>query len=179
MNDLQIQARKASGKEIAARYKIVRNGDVWIVPASKSVRRHYEVNLDPTNSSCTCPDHAETGQKCKHIYAVEHMLRGQPNPAEPRTITDQPKRPTYRREWRPYNEAQTNEEREFEPLLFNLCQTIPRTEHRRGRPPVPIRDAVFAAVSKVFLTKSARRVIPRLDLAYERARRLSSEGASM
>jgi len=79
MNDLQIQARKASGKEIAARYKIVRKGDVWIVPASKSIRRHYEVNLDPTNSSCTCPDHAETGQKCKHIYAVEHMLSGHPD----------------------------------------------------------------------------------------------------
>ena len=33
---------------------------------------------------------------------------------------------------------------------------------------MPIGDAVFAAVSKVFLTKSARRVMPRLNLAYER-----------
>jgi hypothetical protein len=96
------------------------------------------------------------------------MLRGQPEAVEPGTVTDQPKRPTYRREWRRYNAAQTSEECEFEPLLFNLCQTIPRTERRRGRPPVPIGDAVFAAVSKVFLTKSARRVMPRLNLAYER-----------
>ena len=121
-----------------------------------------------TNSSCTCPDHAETGQKCKHIYAVEHMLRGYPDAVELRTVADKPTRPTYRREWRRYNAAQTNEEWEFEPLLFDLCQTIPRTPHRRGRPPVPIGDAAFAAVSKVFLTKSARRVMPRLNLAYER-----------
>ena len=33
---------------------------------------------------------------------------------------------------------------------------------------MPMGDAVFAAVSKVFLTKSARRVMPRLNLAYER-----------
>ena len=96
------------------------------------------------------------------------MLRGQADAVEPGTVTEQPKRPTYRREWRRYNAAQTSEESEFEPLLFDLCQTIPRTEHRRGRPPVPMGDAVFAAVLKVFLTKSARRVMPRLNLACER-----------
>src|SRR5712671_3467280 len=77
MNELQIEARKAKGKEIAERFKILETGGVWIVPSSKSARKRYEVTLDPTNASCTCPDHAETGQKCKHIYAVEHMLRGQ------------------------------------------------------------------------------------------------------
>ena len=50
----------------------------------------------------------------------------------------------------------------------NSAQTIPKPQHRRGRRPVPISDAVFAVVLKVYLTKSSRRAIPELNLAYER-----------
>jgi transposase len=168
MNKLQIEARKAKGKEIAWRFNIHRAGNLWSVPSSKSGHKRYAVQLDPTNASCTCPDRAETGEKCKHIYAVEYHLGHHPDAEEPWTATDQTKRPNYPREWSRYNAAQTSEEDELESLLSNLCVTIPRTVHQRGRPPVPIGDAAFAAIMKVFLTKSARRVIPRLRLAYER-----------
>src|SRR6266446_4118989 len=134
MNRLQIERRKADGKEIAERFRIFRVEKTWSVPSTRSGRKRYEVRLDPTNASCTCQDHAETGEKCKHIYAVEHFLCGQPRPEATLVVTDRPKRPTYPRIWSCYNAAQINEEEEFWPLLLNLCRTIPVPEHRRGRP---------------------------------------------
>ena len=169
MNQYQIEARKSNGKEIAERFKILMKDGMWRVTSSKSPRKSYEVCFSPTNVSCTCPDHAATRGWCKHIYAVEHILRGGDDPPEPEdTPPPGPKRPTYPRDFAKINAAQTTEEDEFEPLLYNLCQTIPQPEHRRGRRPVPIGDAVFAVVSKVYMTKSARRVIPRLRVAHER-----------
>jgi hypothetical protein len=53
------------------------------------------------------------------------------------------------------------------PLAWDLCQTIDRPEHRRGRPRVPIGDAVLASIMKVFSTKSSRRSVTRLKSAYE------------
>ncbi len=53
------------------------------------------------------------------------------------------------------------------PLLYDLCQTIEEREHRRGRKPTPYSAAVFAAVMKVYSTKSTRRAVADLDLAYE------------
>ena len=111
------------------------------------------------------------GAKCKHIYAVEHLLgrdrddgvavHGTPRPGP----KPPPRRPTYPRDWPLYNETQTNEEDEFEPLLHALCQSIRQPKHLMGRRPVPLPDIVFACVAKVYLDRSARLVIPRLNRA--------------
>jgi hypothetical protein len=101
------------------------------------------------------------------IYAAEYHLGGQPGTEDPRSASEQPKRPAYRQDWPRYNAAQTREEEEFWQLAWNLCQTISRKEYRRGRPPVPIGDALLCSVMKVFLTKSSRRVMSRLKSAYE------------
>jgi len=39
----------------------------------------YTVCPDPAQPHCTCPDHADTGHKCKHIYAVEYVVRREQN----------------------------------------------------------------------------------------------------
>jgi transposase len=172
MHEWHIQARKERGREIAERFKdrIKQKGGVWFVPSSKARKNRYKVNLDPTNISCSCPDHQETGERCKHIFAVEYLLRGGdeagiapvPAPTPPKPV-----KPTIQRNWREYNDTQTKEEDEFEPLLHTILQSVPEPEHERGRRPVPLRDALFAAISKVYLGRSARRAMTRLNRAYE------------
>lgn len=174
MNEAQIELRQQRGREIAARLRIVQQEDgSWKVPSSKSGRKSYEVNVHPTNVSCTCPDHEETGQRCKHIYAVEFLIQGEQDKAKETGGQVEPiraRKPTYgQKNWSGYNGSQTREEEEFLPMLHDLCQTIPEPErHKRGRRPVSVRDAMFAAGYKVYLTRSARRVLPAMNVAYER-----------
>lgn len=168
VNKAHIEVRKRRGQEIALRFKgkIVRRKDgIWLVPSSKSPRKRYEVDLDPTNPSCTCPDHQETGEKCKHYFAIQEIIGPQavvaPHaPPRPRTPADA------ERDWSIYNGIQENEEDEFEPLLWLICQHIREPDYERGRPPIPWSDATFASTSKVYSEKSARRVMSRLNRAY-------------
>ena len=60
----------------------------------------------------------------------------------------------------------TSEEAEFAPLSWQICQNIREPDYERGRPPTPWSDQVFAATTKVYLEKSARRVMPRLLRAH-------------
>lgn len=177
MRDWAIQRRKERGREIAERFKsrIKRRPDgSYSVPSEKAPRRRYKVTLNPTEATCMCPDFRDHGgAKCKHIYAVEHLLRGDRDDGvaahgtPPPGGKPPPRRPTYPRDWPLYNETQTSEEDEFEPLLHALCRSIPQPEHGRGRRPVPLADVVFACVAKVYLDKSARLVIPRLNRAHK------------
>src|SRR5262245_60867277 len=68
------RGRKERGLIIAATTKLTPKGKVWVVP-SQSGAGKYTVHLDPETPFCSCPDHEETGGKCKHIYAVEYTIR--------------------------------------------------------------------------------------------------------
>jgi hypothetical protein len=71
---------------------------------------------------------------------------------------------TYRQQWSEYNAAQVNEKRHFQQLLADLCKGIPMPDEKpgRGRPSLPLPDAVYCAVSKVYSTHSARRFVSDL-----------------
>src|SRR5258707_3252171 len=85
------------------------------------------------------------------------------------TLTKTIKRPTYPQNWPAYNAAQVNEKREFQALLYDLCQNnLPSMKRGRGRPSLPLSDAMFTVVSKVYSTLSARRFVGDLDDAHER-----------
>jgi transposase len=74
-----------------------------------------------------------------------------------------------RKSWRSYNAAQTSEKRHFQVLLQDLCSKIqdpPRSGP--GRRPLPLCDAIFAAVFKVFSTVSGRRFMCDLTEARDR-----------
>src|SRR6266496_3328539 len=71
-------------------------------------------------------------------------------------------RPTYAQDWPAYNKAQTNEKRQFQSLLFDLCSAIPSEPQSKGRPRLPLADAVFAATFKIYSTFSGRRFISDL-----------------
>jgi hypothetical protein len=63
-------------------------------------------------------------------------------------------RRTYPQAWRAYNAAQTHEKAMVADLLRDLCAAIDAPIQRRGRPRIPLADAVFAAVMKVYGTTS-------------------------
>lgn len=64
-----MNAREQRGIVIAAVCKLKKTADGWIVPSQSEGTVTYSVSL--AAQSCTCPDHKERKEKCKHIWAAE------------------------------------------------------------------------------------------------------------
>jgi transposase len=163
------EARQQRGILIAAIAKIIQKGKAWIVP-SQTGNGKYTVVPDPQAPFCSCPDFESTGQTCKHLYAVEIVIKRETTVTETETtttrtvtITETVKKPTYAQNWPAYNMAQTNEKRHFQVLLRDLCRGVPELPPKAtGRPAIPLRDALFACVFKIYSTVSARRFMTDL-----------------
>lgn len=164
-----MDARQQRGLTIAAMFKIVRRGETWQVPSQTVSDRKYTV--DHKAQTCTCPDHQEARHKCKHLFAVEFVIQREFWPdgtvTETRTMTVT-QRKTYPQDWSAYNAAQTTEKDRFTALLADLCRKIEEPEQKMGRPRLPLADAVFAAVFKVYSTVSGRRFTCDMKEALER-----------
>ena len=161
-----MDTREFKGLELAAKAKIEWRKTYFYVP-SQSHKGGYKVDAEA--NTCTCEDFELRRQPCKHIYAariVKERNRGKPIPEMPdEELVELPtKRPTYSQDWPAYNAAQTSEKRWFQELLADLCHTIPTGPQHTGRPRIPLCDAVFSAVFKVFSTVSGRRF--SCDLAH-------------
>jgi transposase len=170
---MTMDAREQRGLQIAAVCNIVKKGGVWIVP-SQSGKGKYTVCPDAETPHCSCPDHETTGKRCKHIFAVEFTMQREQNMdgstlvTSTVTITETIKKPTYKQAWPAYNAAQTNEKEHFQDLLEGLCRGIQEPASKGGRPRIPLTDAVFAAVFKIYSTFSGRRFMSDLRSASER-----------
>jgi transposase len=168
-----MDARDVKALELTGNTRICYVAGNWLVPSQSSAARH-KVNPSQAAPSCTCEDFHLRGQPCKHIMAVrqllERQLKGQPHP-DPATIPMRAPRPTYGQNWPAYNKSQTHEKDHLQRLLADLCRTIADPEAdkpRRGRRPIPLGDAVFAATLKVYSTFSARRFMSDQREAAER-----------
>lgn len=151
-----MDAREQRGLEIAALSRIAKGQQGYLVP-SQSGKGFYTVNLDG-EPFCTCPDFEKRLQPCKHIYAVEYVIQREER-SDGTTVVTKAMRVTYGQDWRAYNMAQTREQEHFVSLLRDLCETIPQPPQTMGRPRLPISDAVFGAMLKVYSTMSGRRVM--------------------
>lgn len=161
-----METRELKALEIAARARVTRDGDDWIVPSQSSSRK-YRVHLDP--DSCTCDDFELRQQPCKHILAAKIIRErdgGDPGPVI--DTSELPKKKTYKQNWPAYKQAQNEEKRRFQKLLHDLCRGLdePRPK-KRGRPPVPMSDMVFACAFKVYSTLSALRFGTDFEAAYD------------
>jgi transposase len=155
-----MDAREQRGLVIAAVCKLNKTESGWLVPSQSGVDKVYTV--DPVKQTCTCPDHTESGHKCKHIYAVEFTVKREYNPDG--TITDTKtltltEKVTYKQDWPAYNLAQKIEKDRLQVLLADLCRGVPEPERppRPGQQPHTFKDSIFAIVFKVYCTLSARR----------------------
>lgn len=161
--------REERGKVISETCTIQKCGRLWHVP-SQSGKGNYSVNLERVY--CSCPDFAEYGQACKHIFAVRFTVtKTETNPDGSETVTtltvEQVERKSYPQDWPNYNKAQVNEHRHFQAFLADLCDSLPAPAPKPGRPPTLPADAAFYAVFKVYSTMSARRFMGDLDEARE------------
>jgi len=165
-----VEVRKQRGLEIAALARIEKKDGCYFVPSQTNPRAtKYKVWPNPAKPvfTCTCADHETRRCQCKHIYAVRYMLRREANADGSETVTESvtvtKTRKTYPQDWANYNLAQTNEKRHFQPILADLCsglKPLPASTSRKGpqgRKSIPLSDAVFAAVFKIYSTMSARR----------------------
>lgn len=173
MNPIKRQqdVRRERGEAIAELCQLERRGDLWFVPSQSSGGKHT-VRLDPNLHSCSCADWELREMNCKHIFAVLCWKARTVTPtAAPRTPEEVAvKRPTYRQVWPAYNKAQMNEKDQFQTLLADLCRGVnaPVVPRKRGRQPVLLSDALFAAVFKVYSTVSGRRFTSDLREAQTR-----------
>jgi transposase len=176
MTDWKLANREQRGMLLAAMVKITQRGQEWVVPSQSGDGSRYTVNPDEHSPSCSCPDFEVHGCTCKHIYAVrivrqrELFADGSETITESVTVTQATvKRPTYKQEWSAYNRAQTTEKDQLLKLLGALCDGIKEEPQQgRGRPRIPLRDAVFACCLKVYGTLSGRRSISDLRDAHEK-----------
>src|SRR5437763_16515486 len=120
-----MNAREERGLIIAALCKLNRVNDCeWLVP-SQSSTEIYRVNVQ--TQTCTCPDHKESGNKCKHLFAVEITMKREVAPDG--TVTDTQsitltKKVTYKQDWPAYNAAQSVEKDRLQELLAELCRGL-------------------------------------------------------
>jgi transposase len=176
-----MDARQQRGLVLAATKPIIQKDGKWIVPSQNGAGR-YTVDPDVNNPRCSCPDYMDCGYVCKHIHAVRFVLvrtteeQGADGvtTTTTETITVEQtveKKKSYPQDWPNYNMAQTNERRHFHELLYDLCQTIIEPEAKKnpkgGRPSLPLRELIYAAILKVFSEKSARRSSGEQDDAQE------------
>jgi hypothetical protein len=159
--------REQRGLAIAATCKINKSGESYLVP-SQSGNGKYTVNVGD-QPHCSCPDHETTGSSCKHIFAVKYFIQRELNFDGSVTVTEAVqvtavRKTTYKQQWPAYNAAQTNEKREFLILLRDLCNQVKEPGMpARGRPRIPLSDAILMACFKVYSTISGRRFMCDLD----------------
>jgi hypothetical protein len=149
--------REAKGQQIADKARIVKSGNLYLVP-SQSGKGKYKVDLEAGRSSC--PDFEFTQAKCKHLFAVEFTVRrerktvtetkadGSTKTTTTKTVTV--KRKTYPQVWPAYNMAQTQEKGIFLYLLHQLCKGVGSpAQYGPGQRCLPLEDVIFGMAFKV------------------------------
>jgi hypothetical protein len=90
-----------------------------------------------------------TVDRCAHVWAVHFTLESRGSPEA--LSTPLPRRSYPQGDWHAYREGQKGENRFFDPLLISLLANVAepsRQPGRAGRPPTPLREALFLTVKK-------------------------------
>lgn len=150
--------REQRGREIAQRGGIRKLGTRYTVPSASVAPGAPVYVVDIIEQTCTCPDYELRRVKCKHQEAVMFWLVWEGAVSEPGEVAP-PARRSHTQNWSAYNEAQVGEKARLEQLLKSLCEGVeqPARKPGPGRNPLPLGEAVFAAVMKVYVGMSGRR----------------------
>ena len=89
-----METREQRGIALAKSLNLKRKGTLWVVP-SASGNGAYVVEPNGQLPNCSCPDFETRGIKCKHLYAVEYMVRHSVN-EKGEAVFEQSVRVTYR-----------------------------------------------------------------------------------
>jgi transposase len=157
MDQTAIVARQERGAALAkAKARAFRKiaGDTFFVPSATTSGGGYVVELSARK--CSCPDHETTGCACKHVFSLEYHLSVLQT-ADGASAVSEIIRVSYPQDWPAYNKSQVEEGDRLRVLLASLCDGIVEPPRKAtGRKPMPLRDAVYGAVLKVYGGKSCR-----------------------
>lgn len=155
--DANIDTRTLRGIDIAKRYIIKQDNNIWLVPSSSGKTPRYKVDLN--NQTCNCPDFETRRQKCKHLHAVEFQFQDDflDSLDTIAVLQTAKQKKTYKQDWTAYNQAQTSEKAIFQELLSTLCRGIGEPSQTNGRPRNALEDVLFTCAFKVYSTFSGRR----------------------
>ncbi len=166
--------RQQKALVIAAKNKLTKKGDTWLVPSQSGDETYKVNNTDPDWPTCTCIDFELRRARCKHIYAVEIVIERERKVTKTvsgdttiTTVTETVKL-RYKQVWKAYTSAQTNEKARFLELLHALCSNVDEPIQTMGRTRMPMSDMLFAVVFKVYESVSSRRFMTDLKDAYAR-----------
>ena len=151
--------REERGRQIAKRGGIRKLGVRFVVPSQSPNADVPTYIVDLVEQTCTCPDYELRRLVCKHQEAVLFWLAWEGAVSDDGVVELPAKRKSYVQNWAVYNDAQAHEKARVEVLLKSLCEGIEQPERKPGpgRNRIPLRDAIFAAVMKVYTTFSGRR----------------------
>ncbi len=156
---------------IAAKSKLTRKGDTWLVPSQAGPKK-YTVDPNPREPHCSCPDFEARQLPCKHLLAVEIVIQREftfDEETQTQTCTETVTvRKSYTQQWSSYTKAQVNEKAHFLALLSELCSNVEEPVQTFGRPRLPLSDIIFSACYKTFSTLSGRRFMSDLRDAKEK-----------
>jgi len=158
-----MDSREQKALEIAAKAKLTRKGNTWIVPSQAGPKK-YTVDPDPESPRCTCPDFEFRQARCKHIFAVEYTIKREQTSDGQTIVTESVRvtQKTYTQDWPAYNKAQANERAHFLSFLYELCSGIEEPVQTFGRPRLPLSDIIFSATFRTYSTVSGRRFVSEL-----------------
>lgn len=151
--------REQKAAAIAAHTQLVRNpNNTWLVPSQSSTNK-YTVNPDPESPFCSCPDFEHRRARCKHVLAVEIVLKREiVSEGNKQTVTETVTvKQKYTQDWQSYNAAQQTEKSHFLAFLYELCSKIEEPIQVTGRPRLPLKDMLFAVTYRTYTMMSARR----------------------
>lgn len=155
----QLSDRESKALAIATHTQLVRKpNNTWIVP-SQSGPKTYTVNADPESPFCNCPDFEFRRLRCKHVMAVEIVLKREiVTDGHTQTVTETVTvKQKYTQDWQSYNAAQQTEKSHFLAFLYQLCSKVEEPIQTMGRPRLPLKDVLFAVTYKTYSMLSARR----------------------
>ena len=155
----QLNERESKALAIATHTQLIRKpNNTWIVP-SQSGPKTYTVNPDPESPFCDCPDFEFRRARCKHVLAVEIVLKREiVTDGQRQTITETVTvKQKYTQDWQSYNAAQQTEKSHFLALLYQLCSRVEEPIQTMGRPRLPLKDILFAVTYKTYSMLSSRR----------------------
>src|SRR5579884_3538523 len=159
MDNAAMDARQERGLALVkARGTRIRHiaGNKYLVPSATENAGGYVVDVEA--ATCSCPDHETRAVRCKHLWAVSYHRQETAMPDGSTVVTESVRvRVSYPQNWPAYNRAQCEEKERVQFLLRGLCDGITEAKQVRGRPRVPLADAIYCATMKVYTTFSGRR----------------------
>jgi transposase len=173
---MAMSERQQKALVIAAKSKLTKKGDTWLVPSQSGDETYKVNNTDPDWPTCTCIDFKLRQARCKHIYAVEIVIERErkvttkktADGVETTTTVTETVKLRYKQVWKAYTSAQMQEKAKFLELLHALCSNVDEPIQHMGRTRMLMADMLFATVYKVYASVSSRRFMTDLKDACAR-----------